>query len=162
MSLPGGIYKYMAISESKNAFENSKIEELKKLARKLTYDVICRRCGELTNNRSHYCDECYKIKMCHWDRYQEKQGTQKERGYSTAWRKLRKLVLSRDNYLCQECLKHGKVTPASEVDHILPKSEGGTDDKENLQSLCHDCHRIKTAEESKRGVKRHITRDVFK
>lgn len=39
---------------------------------------------------------------------------------------------------------------AFEVDHIVPISEGGAMwDKDNLQVLCVDCHRKKTAEERK-------------
>jgi 5-methylcytosine-specific restriction endonuclease McrA len=34
--------------------------------------------------------------------------------------------------------------PATEVDHIVPLSRGGTDALENLQSLCAQCHEAKT------------------
>lgn len=74
--------------------------------------------------------------------------TTTERGYGYAWQKLRKLVLQRDAYLCQECYKKQKLTPATDVDHIKPKSAGGTDDQDNLQSLCKSCHEIKTSMES--------------
>ena len=30
-----------------------------------------------------------------------------------------------------------------ELDHIVPKSKGGTDQSENLQLLCNDCNRTK-------------------
>jgi 5-methylcytosine-specific restriction endonuclease McrA len=39
------------------------------------------------------------------------------------------------------------VTIATEVDHRLPKSQGGTDDDANLQSICSPCHKTKTATE---------------
>lgn len=35
-------------------------------------------------------------------------------------------------------------TDAAEVDHKLPLSKGGTDDKDNLQALCACCHSMKT------------------
>jgi HNH endonuclease. len=38
---------------------------------------------------------------------------------------------------------------AKHVDHIIPKSQGGTDDDGNLQSLCAACHRAKTAREGR-------------
>jgi 5-methylcytosine-specific restriction protein A len=38
----------------------------------------------------------------------------------------------------------GRVTVATEVDHVLPRSEGGTDDQANLQPICHPCHVAKT------------------
>lgn len=47
--------------------------------------------------------------------------------------------------LCRECWVHGRVTEATQVDHIVPLAEGGTNDPDNLQSLCHSCHSRKTA-----------------
>ena len=71
-----------------------------------------------------------------------------ERGYGTAWDKLRKQAMTRDDWLCQPCLRKGRATPATECDHITPKSQGGTDDLDNLQAICTDCHKAKTAQES--------------
>jgi 5-methylcytosine-specific restriction protein A len=53
----------------------------------------------------------------------------------------------RDNYLCLECLKDGRVTSANQVDHILSKAKGGKDVMNNLQSLCKKCHDIKSIQE---------------
>lgn len=53
--------------------------------------------------------------------------------------------------LCEECLKHGRVTVATQRDHIIPLSQGGLDVPENTQALCQACHDVKTAEESKVG-----------
>lgn len=82
-------------------------------------------------------------------RRQEKRGTRQERGYGSEWTRLRERILLRDKGLCQPCDYQGKVSPATEVDHIVPKSQGGTDDQTNLQSICSACHKIKTAFESK-------------
>ncbi|MGZ6536385.1 MAG: HNH endonuclease [Actinomycetota bacterium] len=38
--------------------------------------------------------------------------------------------------------------PATEVDHITPQRIGGTNDRANLQALCHRCHSRKTALEN--------------
>jgi 5-methylcytosine-specific restriction endonuclease McrA len=57
----------------------------------------------------------------------------------------------RDNGLCQPCLKGSRVSRASQVDHIIPKADGGNDDDNNLQSICVACHRAKTATEG--GIK---------
>ena len=81
-----------------------------------------------------------------WDR--SKQLSRHERGYGYAWEKLRKSILLRDSYLCQPCLRRGIPEPAKQVDHIVPKSQGGTDDHENLQSICEPCHKEKTLIES--------------
>jgi 5-methylcytosine-specific restriction protein A len=34
-----------------------------------------------------------------------------------------------------------------EVDHITPKAKDGTDDPENLQAICIECHKAKTKAE---------------
>ena len=74
-------------------------------------------------------------------------GSDTERGYGWTWRKLRLKILKRDNGLCQVCYKKGHMVAAKEVDHILPKAKGGTDDPSNLQSICIKHHREKTARE---------------
>lgn len=72
--------------------------------------------------------------------------TRHQQGYGTAWNKVRAVVLARDTYLCQPCLAKSppRPTQATEVDHILGKAKGGTDDPSNLQAICRSCHRDKT------------------
>lgn len=53
--------------------------------------------------------------------------------------------------LCRHCYAKGIVKAADEVDHILPLANGGTDTDDNVQSLCHQCHAIKTAGEAAQG-----------
>lgn len=75
--------------------------------------------------------------------------TQKEMGFyhKPAWRKIRLVALQRDNYLCQECLRKKKITPATEVHHIRPLEDYPELGLElsNLESICWACH-----EETKR------------
>lgn len=78
-------------------------------------------------------------------------GTRQERGYGAEWQRIRKAVIVRDMGLCQPCLREGKVTPFTEVDHIKPKSDGGTDDHDNLQCICSPCHKDKTSIEGARA-----------
>lgn len=66
--------------------------------------------------------------------------TRHQRGYGTAWDKLRATILDRDNHLCQACLRNGRPVPGNQVDHIKPKAKGGTDDESNLEVLCRPCH----------------------
>ncbi|HEY8604713.1 HNH endonuclease signature motif containing protein [Tsuneonella suprasediminis] len=73
-------------------------------------------------------------------------GTRAQRGYGWAWEKLRARILKAEP-LCRACRKEGRATVATTVDHITPKHKGGTDDEENLQSLCDPCHKAKTAAE---------------
>jgi 5-methylcytosine-specific restriction endonuclease McrA/predicted kinase len=71
-----------------------------------------------------------------------------ERGYGSTWVKIRKLAMLRDGAICKVCLAEGRVTQATEIDHIIPKSQGGTDEEDNLQAICKRCHAHKTALES--------------
>lgn len=72
------------------------------------------------------------------------------RGYGWAWQQLRERILQRDCGLCCVCRKEGRFTLASEVDHITRKASGGTDDDDNLQSICKACHSAKTVAENGR------------
>ena len=55
------------------------------------------------------------------------------------WDKLRREVYARDKYTCQWCGAKGKV----HAEHIIQKSEGGSDHLSNLQTLCGLCHALK-------------------
>lgn len=76
-----------------------------------------------------------------YDKYKRNQ--EAKRFYnSAAWIKCRESVLIRDDYLCQECLKQGILTPADMVHHIkhfLDYPELALDE-DNLTSLCNPCH----------------------
>lgn len=74
-------------------------------------------------------------------------GTRQERGYGKAWQIARSQAIARDKGLCQPCKAKGRVTPFTEVDHITPKAKGGTDDLGNLQCICAECHKAKSAAE---------------
>lgn len=64
------------------------------------------------------------------------------------WMEIRARALRRDP-LCVWCRKiEGRITPATECDHIVPLHRGGGDNDENLQGLCHDCHVRKTIADS--------------
>ena len=51
------------------------------------------------------------------------------------------------NPLCVKCDASGRVSAATELDHILPLCKGGADDETNLQGLCDDCHKAKTSDD---------------
>lgn len=46
------------------------------------------------------------------------------------------------------CAVPGCPQLATELDHVVPVSQGGTDDRANVQGLCTDHHRDKTQGES--------------
>ena len=67
------------------------------------------------------------------------------RGYTSAWSKAAKCFLI-EHPLCAECQRQGRITPATEVDHIIPH-KGDKQlfwDQDNWQALCHECHSYKT------------------
>lgn len=78
------------------------------------------------------------------------------------WRRQRARIFERDDYLCQIHLRRGEIRPvtlhgkyAGVCDHIIPLAEGGTDDDDNLQTICQECDKEKTAAEAARGAARN-------
>ena len=73
-----------------------------------------------------------------------------DRGFTASrrWRAIREQHL-REHPLCVECMKHNRITPAKEVDHIVPRRDAPERafDPANLQSLCPTCHGQKTRDE---------------
>ena len=61
-----------------------------------------------------------------------------QRGFDYGHSSRRKAVLHRDNYTCQCC---GKKNCRLEVHHIIFRSHGGTDDENNMITLCKECHK---------------------
>lgn len=61
------------------------------------------------------------------------------------WRKLRDTYL-RNHPICEECLNKGKVTPATDIHHLVsPFRHGEVNynlllDYDNLMALCKECH----------------------
>jgi len=68
---------------------------------------------------------------------------------SKAWQNVREYVIRRDKYLCVDCMKAGRHTPAEEVHHIVELTpENITDasislNADNLVSLCRECHKAR-------------------
>ena len=58
-------------------------------------------------------------------------------------RSIRHEVFKRDNYRCVECGATNKDTRLH-VDHIIPVAQGGTDELDNLQTLCEACNLSKS------------------
>jgi 5-methylcytosine-specific restriction protein A len=89
------------------------------------------------------------VSRCHSGAVQQEQQRPNyafRRWYRTQqWRSVRVQVLYEEP-CCQECLRAGHTTPATEVDHIAP--HGGDlvrfFDRTNLQGLCAACHARKT------------------
>lgn len=58
--------------------------------------------------------------------------------HGSEWQRIRIMVLARDGAACTEC---GCIyLNQLEIHHIKPICEGGTDDIDNLKTLCDKCH----------------------
>lgn len=62
-----------------------------------------------------------------------------QRGEMYGFQNVKQYVLKRDNYTCQSCKKKKNIE--LHVHHILFRSNGGTDTKDNLITLCQSCHK---------------------
>jgi len=85
--------------------------------------------------------------------YDEKQRDMKVSKFynSTAWKKLRKIKLSK-NPLCEYCLEKDRTRIATEVDHVIPIKIDWSRrlDLNNFKSTCHRCHMKKTQEDRRK------------
>ena len=90
-----------------------------------------------------------------------RRGTITQQGYGWAWQQLRLRILKRDGYRCRcnECAELKRILPASEVDHHVPKAQGGSDDPSNLRAINRECHKAKTARDSRGETYRHLRAD---
>ena len=67
----------------------------------------------------------------------------RDRFYKTmTWQSKREYILSRDKYLCQQCLKNKILTPADTVHHkmFLEYRPDLALEDDNLMSVCRYCH----------------------
>lgn len=72
--------------------------------------------------------------------YNRQRGSVSRLGYDRRWEKVRAAKLL-DSPLCEVCEAEGRLTPAEEVHHIRPISDGGDIYlSDNLMSICHSCH----------------------
>lgn len=57
------------------------------------------------------------------------------------WKRIREAVLARDGHTCGYCGGQGEAT---QVDHIIPVSKGGSNELHNLIACCARCNRLKS------------------
>ncbi len=63
-----------------------------------------------------------------------------QKGQNYGFENTKAMVLNRDGYTCQ-CCKGKHKDPKLEVHHIVYQSQGGSDEADNLITLCHTCHK---------------------
>lgn len=114
--------------------------------------VMCAGCGEhyISEFTSFYrkkrwcnnpsCKEVIdeKVKTFNYKKRQKKieRGTYRN-GVS---QELRKSILERDNFTCNLCRIENTNPGKMQVHHIVPVSDGGLDDGNNLITVCKSCH----------------------
>ena len=102
-------------------------------------------CAALVEGR--FCETHAQANARDYSRYRRDPET--NRRYGAAWRKIRAAYIAA-HPLCEECQRAGRLTPAREVHHILPLSQGGGHAVENLMALCTPCHSGFTLAENNR------------
>lgn len=100
----------------------------------------CLDCGRLHGNPSR-CGVCaakYKAKA------QAQRGSATARGYGFQWQKLSRAILTKHRATYGDACSGFRVPPHHStdltVDHVVPKSRGGTDHPSNLAVLCRGCN----------------------
>ena len=107
-------------------------------------------CPNLTHGR--FCEEHQKEENQRYERYGRDPDTRKK--YKGKWPAIRKRYVTAHPY-CEICFeRYHRFTPVEHVHHIKPLSEGGTNDDENLMSLCLSCHSRIHAERGDRWNRR--------
>lgn len=109
----------------------------------------CLRCGKpfyaspWEQKRKHpkkYCGrDCFRE---YYREHHAKKGKQNRFWKNGGLSYTKKKCLKRDKYTCVKCGFSDKRI--MQVDHIKERSRGGSDDLDNLQTLCPNCHAIKT------------------
>ena len=61
-----------------------------------------------------------------------------QKGFNYGFLSRKEAVMNRDSYTCQIC---GAKNTRLEVHHIVYRSKGGTDNEDNLITLCESCHK---------------------
>jgi 5-methylcytosine-specific restriction protein A len=81
--------------------------------------------------RGSRCDIHYRQAV---QTYERGRGTAASQGYGYQWQQTRRRVLAQQP-VCARC-----GAQSTDVDHIVAKRRGGSDDEGNLRGLCHPCH----------------------
>lgn len=113
--------------------------------------------GVIKNHRALRCWKCYNSKIRYLVQYNVSKhagsGNKHPNWKGGKWLYWRRQTLIRDNFTCQKCgLRDEEIM---DVDHINPKLDSSGEyknniqDINNLQTLCPNCHKRKTLQETK-------------
>lgn len=115
-------------------------------------------------NRPGYCRWCGKPvlkedgtinRRRHWHRKSDNTNCLAEYFFVTRPQYARMVVRQRDKKVCAKC---GRKDPHWQLDHIVPLKDAPRELKywglSNAQTLCRECHKLKTASESAKRARR--------
>ena len=92
-------------------------------------------CPHLVNAR--YCPEHARAEAARYNRYSRHR--ERDKYYGSRWKQIRTAYIAA-HPLCEVCWDDGRLTPAVIVHHKVKLTDGGTNDWNNLQALCPECH----------------------
>jgi len=98
---------------------------------------ICNKQGCTEPTTASYCD-AHKLPGWH----NSKRNTKNPPG----WQRIRQHILHRDANTCQYC-----GAAATEIDHIIPVSQGGNHTPGNLVASCTPCNKAKNLKERRQS-----------
>ena len=105
---------------------------------------LCAKCGRVMGLGSALCSTCKARADERHKQYDNNVRDKRSASFyaSPQWIRLRDLTMTRAGYQCQRCKQQGKLTPATEVHHIVPIRVDWSKRLEmnNLMCLCHKCH----------------------
>jgi ATP adenylyltransferase len=137
--------------------DRSQVDYYKQIVRQMVGRVLTKNRGLTTRHRDHYALIGYPelsgaevgelIEICDGKiaEYLEKRQdpwSHRRRSAGYVPGTLRYEVLKRARFRCELCGVSAEQR-ALEVDHILPRNRGGSDDLSNLQALCYSCNATK-------------------
>ena len=118
------------------------------MARKPDHPCAHQGCPRLVPVGQKYCEEHRKM-------HPEDSRSASARGYGRRWKASKAFLASHP--LCEECLKRGRYTKATVVDHIVPHRDDPKLfwDRRNWRALCKRCHDKKTGREDSNPLYRY-------
>ena len=92
-------------------------------------------CVELTHDT--YCEAHKKQVNRQYEKYKRDPETANK--YNGEWRRIRESYIA--TYpLCEKCKQEGRLVPAEHVHHVIELKDGGSNEFDNLLSLCKSHH----------------------